>query len=70
MHSAIVVVEMPEMPYNATSNQAWQIFLAGVNRLQGQTPDHLDRQQVVERLGEKCLAGEFSSKSGSIRSPR
>ena len=52
MHSAIIVVEIPEAPFNATSNPAWENFLARVVRLTSHKPDLLDKQKGVERLGE------------------
>jgi hypothetical protein len=59
MHSAIVVIEIPETPYNATSNQAWQMFLATIDRLQARTSDPLDKQEGVERLGENVWLVNF-----------
>ncbi len=44
MHSAIVVIEMPEAPYNSAINQTWQTFLAVVDRAAAHQPDPLAKQ--------------------------
>ena len=59
MHSAIIVVEIPEAPFNATSNPAWENFLARVGRLTSHKPDLLDKQKGVERLGENVWLVNF-----------
>jgi hypothetical protein len=59
MHSAIIVIEMPEMAYNATSNQAWQTFLAMVDLTATHRPDPLHKQTGVERLGENVWLVNF-----------
>ena len=59
MHSAIVVVVMPEMPHDLPSNQKWQAFLASVDDLQRSKPHPLDKQKGVLRLTENVWQVNF-----------
>jgi hypothetical protein len=59
MHSAIIVVEMPEVRFDATSNPTWENFLARVDRLTSHKPDLIDKQKGVERLGENVWLVNF-----------
>ena len=52
MHSAIVVIRMPEQSRESSSHPAWLTFLAEVDRLEGGTPDVLHEQKGVARLAE------------------
>ena len=66
MHSAIVVVEMPETPYNATSNQIWQTFIAVVDRAAASKPDPIDKQKGVGRLGENVWLVNFQQNPAAL----
>jgi hypothetical protein len=59
MHSAIIVVQMPEQHHNSASNQAWLTFLAGVDKLTSAKVDPLDKQPGVERLAENVWMVNF-----------
>lgn len=51
MHSAIVVVTMPEAPFDSAIHQSWQMFLAGA-------PQE-DKPRGVEKLGENVWIVNF-----------
>jgi hypothetical protein len=59
MHSAIIVVPIPEQHHSSATNQAWQTFLAGIDRQTSQTPDPIGKQQGVERLAENVWLVNF-----------
>lgn len=52
MHSAIVVVEMPDAPHDRSVSHKWQSFMAEANSLRTDKPAPLDKQKGVARLGE------------------
>jgi hypothetical protein len=59
MHSAIIVVVVPDMSHSASFNQRWQMFLADVNHLKQETPDPLDKYEGVARLAENVWQVNF-----------
>ena len=59
MHSAIVVIGMPDTGHDGYSNPVWQTFLAIVNLTATNKPDPIDKQTGVERLGENVWLVNF-----------
>jgi hypothetical protein len=66
MHSAIVAIEMPEQPYDSSSNTTWQTFMAIVDRLKGAKPDTLHTQPGVERLAESVWQVNFRENPAAL----
>ena len=52
MHSAIVVIQMPEATYDRSVPQAWNSFIGDVDSLRSSKPKPLGEQKGVERLAE------------------
>jgi hypothetical protein len=52
MNAAIVVIKMPELLHNETVSQKWANFIGEVDAQRQQSPDPIDRQAGVGRLGE------------------
>jgi hypothetical protein len=59
MHSAVVVVKIPEKMHDQLHNERWYAFLADVDKLRQHQPDPLRRQQGVSRLGENVWLVNF-----------
>jgi hypothetical protein len=59
LHNAIIVVQMPEQHHSSAANQAWQAFLARVDKLTSAKLDPLDKQRGVERLAENVWMVNF-----------
>jgi hypothetical protein len=66
MHSAIIVVRMPEQHHSSAANQAWLAFLAGVDKLSSAKVDPLEKQQGVERLAENVWMVNFHQNPAAL----
>lgn len=52
MPSVVISIEMPPDTYDTSVPQAWHNFIADVDNLRREKPQHLDKQKGVLRLGE------------------
>jgi hypothetical protein len=52
MHTAIVVIQMPEPLVHESFSSKWENYLAEVHSLRKPTTDPIDKQKGVARLGE------------------
>jgi hypothetical protein len=59
MHSAIIVVEIPEQHFNAMANQAWLNFIGQIDRLRATKTDPVSQQRGVEQLAENVWLVNF-----------
>jgi hypothetical protein len=59
MHSAIVVIKMPDQPHTAPSNQKWLAFMADVDHLRHREQDHVQEPKGVARLAENVWLVNF-----------
>ncbi len=66
MHSALIVVEIPEQHFNTSSNQAWLTFIGQIDRLTSSKTDPLDKQKGVERLGENVWLVNFRQNPAAL----
>jgi hypothetical protein len=66
MHSAIVVIVVPETPYDANSNKRWQDFIADINLLRHTKPTPLHALPGVSRLGENVWQVNFQENPAAL----
>ncbi len=59
MHSALVVVQKPEVPFNETESPNWRDFLADLNGLKLQKPNPIHYQPGVQWLAENVWLVDF-----------
>jgi hypothetical protein len=62
MHSAIVTIRIPE----SLGSQRWLAFMASVDGLQDQQPNHLHKQKGVARLAENVWQVSFRENPGAL----
>jgi hypothetical protein len=66
MHSAIVVIKIPERSYDTTVQQRWQAFTADVDQMGRSSPDPLDQQTGVSRLAENVWLVNFQQNPAAL----
>src|SRR6185437_8849318 len=59
MHSAIVVINMPEESHIGTASPTWNAFIADVDGLRQQKVDQLYKQQGVQLLAQNVWLVNF-----------
>jgi hypothetical protein len=66
MHSALVVVKIPEMLINEASKMRWQKFIAAINEVASAKPRHLDKEDGVSVLAENVWLVDLNKNPSAL----
>jgi hypothetical protein len=66
MHTAIIVIKMPELLPHEKISQQWLDFVSDVNALRNTKPQYLDKQPGVARLAENVWQVNIKENPGAF----